>query len=336
MKSFKYIVSFVGIIFLLTACQGKVETKETKTDSAYPMTISNFARGEGSQEWTKKDETYPEVPKKVLANTQPAAELLLHLGLKEHIAGVGAVFGAGDPAVAKDFAELNHLSSGYIGKEKALSVSPDLVYGRGGLFDNQEWGNGTVDSINEMGIPTYVLETSVTGSTFASVYKDIENLGKLFNVPDKAKTFANEIKEQETAVKEKVKGVKQDRTFAYLHMSDPSEIMVYSAHGESFFNDLFKMAKLDNVFKDQTGDVSLETLIATNPDVLIVPDWSTYENGVSGKAITEALLKNPKLAGMKAIKNKQIFAVDYNYLFGYGYQSLTGIQQLVTDMYPDK
>ena len=35
---------------------------------------------------------------------------------------------------------------------------------------------------------------------------------------------------------------------------------------------------------------------------------------------------------MKAIKNKQIYAVDYNYLFGYGYQSLTGLEQLVDQM----
>jgi len=68
------------------------------------------------------------------------------LGLKDQIAGVGATFGAADKEVAADYAELNDLGSDYISKETALSVDPDLIFGRGGLFDNQDWGVGTVDS----------------------------------------------------------------------------------------------------------------------------------------------------------------------------------------------
>ena len=102
--------------------------------------------------------------------------------------------------------------------------------------------------------------------------------------------------------------------------------------GKYVFNDMFKMIKMDNVFKDQKGDVSEETLIQTDPDVLIVGDWSSIPGSISGQEVIDALLKNPKLQSMKAIKNKQIYAVDYNYLFGYGYQSLTGLEQLVDQM----
>lgn len=79
-----------------------------------------------------------------------------------------------------------------------------MIFGRGGLFDNQDWGVGTVDSLNEMGIPTYVQETSVTGATFDSVYQDIENLGKLFNVPEAAAAFEKELKDRQSALEEKV------------------------------------------------------------------------------------------------------------------------------------
>ena len=247
------------------------------------------------------------------------------------IAGVGATFGVADESVAKEFKELKDLGNSYISKETALSVDPDLVYGRGGLFDNQDWGVGTVDSLNEMGIPTYVLESSITGATFDSIYSDIENLGKIFNVEDKAKSFSKEIKARQAKLEAKVKDQKT-QTFAYLHMSDPSQVVVYAAHDEAFFNDIFKMIKMDNVFKDQKGDVSEETLIQTDPDVLIVGDWSSIPGSISGQEVIDALLKNPKLQSMKAIKNKKIYAVDYNYLFGYGYQSLTGLEQLVDQM----
>ena len=325
------LLSLTVAAFLLAACGNSQSKQETKSEAHYPLTIENVTKAEGGSKWTKKDETYQSKPKKVLANTRPAAELLLHLGLKDNIAGVGATFGVADESVAKEFKELKDLGNSYISKETALSVDPDLVYGRGGLFDNQDWGVGTVDSLNEMGIPTYVLESSITGATFDSIYKDIANLGKIFNVEDKAKSFSKEIKARQAKLEAKVKDQKT-QTFAYLHMSDPSQVVVYAAHDEAFFNDMFKMIKMDNVSKDQKGDVSEETLIQTDPDVLIVGDWSSIPGSISGHEVIEALLKNPKLQSMKAIKNKKIYAVDYNYLFGYGYQSLTGLEQLVDQM----
>lgn len=327
-------VSLGLLIALLGACGSQTGTEESTTasqGSTYPLTISNFTKAEGGTQWQEKEETFTKTPTKVMANTRPAAELLLHLGLKDNIAGVGATFGIADPDVETEFAELKDLGNSYISKEVALSVDPDMMFGRGGLFDNQDWGIGTVDEINEMGIPTYVLASSVTGATFDSVYTDIENLGKIFDVPEAAATFSAEIKERQEQLEEKVKD-KQTQTFAYLHMSDPSQVLVYAAHDESFFNDMFDRIKLDNVFRDQTGDVSEETLIETDPDVLIVGDWSSIEGSVTGQEVIDALYENPKLTSMKAVKNKQIYAVDYNYLFGYGYQSLTGLEKLVEEM----
>ena len=60
--------------------------------------------------------------------------------------------------------------------------------------------------------------------------------------------------------------------------------------------------------------------------------WSSIEGSISGDEIVKALYANPKLSSMKAIKNKKVYGVDYNYLFGYGYNSLTGLEKLVEDM----
>lgn len=321
----------VATVFL-GAC-GTKEAATEQAESGYPVTITNFAKAEGGTKWTEKKETFDAEPKKVVATTRPAAELLLHLGLKDQIAGVGATFGAADPSVEQEFKQLKDLGNSYIGKETALSVDPDLVYGRGGLFDNQDWGVGTVDALNEMGIKTYVLASSITGATFDSVYQDIANTGKIFNKEKEAATFADEIKTREAALKDQVKD-QPTQTFAYLHMSDPSQVSVYSAHDEPFFNDLFSMIKLENVFKDQSGEVSEETLIETDPEVIIVGDWSTIKDSVTGQQVIDGLYSNPKLSSMQAIKNKKVYAVDYNYLFGYGYQSLTGMEDLVKQMNP--
>ncbi|MFT8321525.1 MAG: ABC transporter substrate-binding protein [Bacillus sp. (in: firmicutes)] len=323
----------LATMLTLTACGGaakKSTTDEADTKEHYPLTVQNFTKAEGGTDWKNKDQVFDKAPERIMANTRPAAELLLHLGLADKIVGVGANFGAPDKSVEKEYAKLNILSDEYVGKEVTLGTNPDLVYGRGGLFDNADWGVGTVDTINEMGVKTYVLESSVTGGTYNSIYKDIENLGNIFNVQDKAEDFTKELKERQAAIASKLASIKEEKTFAYLHMSDPKEVYVYAANKETFFNDSFKMVKLDNVFKEEAGEVSIEMLIAANPDVLIIPDWED-----TADKIKEGLYTNPKLSSMKAIKNKQIYAVDYNYMFGYGYNSIDGMEILAKEMYPD-
>lgn len=332
----------IALTFMLTltACGGAAnsgsaeEQTQALAESHYPLTIQNYTKAEGGTVWEKKEQVFNKAPERIMANTRPAAELLLHLGLADKIVGVGANFGAPDKAVEAEYSKLNILSDEYVGKEVTLGTNPDLVYGRGGLFDNADWGVGTVGTLNDMGIKTYVLESSVSGGTYDSIYRDIENLGEIFSVQDKADLFIKELKERQAAISSKLAVITEGKTFAYLHISDPNEVNVYAAHQETFFNDAFKMVKLDNIFKDEAGEVSVETLIGADPDVLIIPNWDTSD-GSNANKLKEALYANPKLSSMKAIKNKQIYAVDYNYMFGYGYNTIDGMEVLAQEMYPD-
>lgn len=334
-KNLLFIVSLM-LILILAACgnnDSKEETKageaKTEGDSHYPVTIKNYKLPEGGKEWEENEQTFDKAPERILANTRPAAEILLHLGLGDKIVGVGASSGIPDKAVEEEYAKLNILSEDYISKEVALGPNPDFIYGRGGLFSNAEWGVGTVDSLNDMGINTFVLESSITDGTYESIYKDIENLGEIFNVEDKAESFIKQIKEKQNSVTSKLANIKENKTFAYLHMNDPKEISIYPASSETFFNDAFNMINLENVFKDATGEVGVEALIEADPDVLIIPSFEKKDE------VMKALYSNPKLSSMKAIKDKQIFAVEYNYLFGYGYNTIDGMETLAKEIYPD-
>lgn len=328
-------------ILLLSACGSAEKSGSDKSPNAanavqnqYPVTIQNFKKAEGGTTWEAKDQTFDKAPERVMANTKPAAELLLHLGLADKIVGVGADFGAPDKSVEAEYSKLNILSDSYVGKEVTLGTNPDLVFGRGGLFDNADWGVGTVDTLNGMGVKTYVLESSVTGGKYESIYKDIENVGKIFNVQEQADRFIKELKGRQEAIASKLESITEEKTFAYLHMSDPDLVNVYAAGEETFFNDSFNMVKLRNVYEGETGEISVEVLIDSDPDVLIIPNWDG--EGDSGPdVIKEALYNNSKLSSMKAIKNKQIYAIDFNYMFGYGYNAIDGMEILAKEMYPD-
>lgn len=338
----------IALVFVLSACGSKNEVKsenqtegntkvstnsqEKPTTTVYPLTIQNFKKAEGGTTWEKKEQIFDKAPERIMANTRPAAELLLHLGLGDKIVGVGANAGITDQTVEAEYAKLNILSDSYVSKEVTLGTNPDLVLGRGGLFDNADWGVGTVDNLNEMGVKTYVLESSVPGGTYESVYKDIENIGKIFNVQEKANSYIKELKARQEGIVNKLAGIADSKTFVYLHTNDPKEITVYPAGDETFLNDAFKMIKLTNSFEGQTGEVGLETLIATDPDVLIVPNWS---DAATLEKLKKGLYANSKLSSMKAIKNKQIYVVEFNYLFGYGYNTIDGMEILAKEMYPD-
>jgi len=121
-----------------------------------------------------------------------------------------------------------------------------------------------------------------------------------------------------------------------MFMTDPNELSVYPAYGESFFNSMFDVIGMDNVLRDMQGDVSVETLIDADPDVLIVPDWTTTTPGTKKNDMVDAIMKNEKLSSMTAVKNKQVYSVDYNYMFGYGYQALTGMELLMDEMYGEE
>jgi iron complex transport system substrate-binding protein len=335
MKKKKLLACGLTVLLLLAGC-GNSATNDGSDKAAksskshYPLTIHNYTKTEGGKDWKKKDQVYKEEPKRVMATTRTVAELLLHLGLKDRIVGVGGNFGAADTSVEKQYNSLKKLGSSYVGKEVAIGTNPDIIVSRGDLFDNADWGVGTVSSLNSMGVNTYALKSSIRGGTYDDIYQDIDNLGKIFNVLDKAKAFSNKLKAHQKKITSKLSKIKKTQTFAYLHMSDPKEVYVYSAYGETFFNNAFKMVKLNNVFKNVNGNVSVETLVKTNPDVLIVLDW-----GADGSKMKKALYSNPKLASMKAIKNKKIHSMDYNYLFSYSYNTLDGLDTLAKEMYPD-
>lgn len=309
-----------------------------ETGTVYPLVIKNYTKAEGGTEYVEKEITFEKAPERIVATTRTAAEFLIHLGLGDKIVGVGGVFGEPDTTVEEEFNKLTNLGKSYISKEVAMSVNPDFIFGRGGLFDNADWGVGTVDDLNEMGIKTYVMESSVTGGTFDSIYTDIEMIGKIFNVQEEAEKFANELRERQQAVVEALSAIDQEKTFGYIHSSDPENLYIYSAYNETFFNDMFRMLKLQNVFETVQGEVSVESLIEANPDVLITLHWDTEGEDATQtdeQATMNDVLTNPKLEGMVAIENQQVFIANYNHLFGYSYQSLDGLEKLAKQLYPD-
>lgn len=307
------------------------DTAETTTaeakDTVYPLTVSNFSIKDGT--WEAKKQTFQEAPSKVVATTQPTAELLIRLGLTDKMAGVAALYGDTPDDIAGEFAKIPVLSKDYVSKEPVLGADPDLIIGRGDLFADAEWGVGTINDLNGLGINTYVLNTCQSGATIDALYKDIATIGEIFNVQAKAAEFSASLHERETALKNSITNKDEIKTYAYVNIQDGA-VSVYSGSTDTFQNSVLNLINLDNAFKDAAGEINLEEFISTDPDILLI---SYYAGGPDPDEIINELYAMPSIQSMKAIKNKQAYVIDYNQFWAYGYQIFDGVEKLGSEVY---
>jgi len=301
------------------------ESAASGAKTTYPLVVENYTTaGEGAA-WEKKDQTFDKAPERVVANTQPIAELLIKLGLVDKLVGVAALYGELDPEVATEFAKVPVLSKDYVSKEPVVGANPDLVIGRGDLFADADWGVGTVNGLNELGIRTYVNGTSVKGATLDTLYQDIENIGKIFDIQDKANEHVAKLKERAEALKTSFADAKP-QTFAFVSDIGEGGITAYTGNNDTFQGEALGFLNLKNGFADFEGtNVSAEQLIAGNPDILLL---SYYAGGPDPEKTLKELYANPAMQDINAVKNKKVFVIDFNAYWGYGDQIFSAIEKL--------
>ncbi|OJF93910.1 ABC transporter substrate-binding protein [Alkalibacterium sp. 20] len=341
-KMTKYLGLVTASALLLGAC-GQTDSTEDQTnttdneepteqteETAFPLTLDNYTVSSEGAEFSEKEITYESRPESIVANNQGTAELLLQLGLADDITGVAALYGAGDEAVAEDFSSIPVLAEGYVGKELVVGADPDIVVGRGQLFSNAEWGTGTVEELNELDIQTYIQATSTTGATFDDLYADIDNLGELFTVEENAQEFSDDVQTRMDAL---VAGVPEDQEpldYAYIFGAEGTNVDIYSGAADTYLNDALSYMDLNNTFADAAGEISVEALLEADPDVLLMVN---YTGGRAPEDSMADLKANEALSSLTAIQEDRVYTIDYNQFWSYGYQILTGMEKLSTQVY---
>lgn len=319
---------------VLSACGQTDSTNNqasTNKDSAvFPLTLENYTGSSEGTKFSAKEITYKSLPTSIVANNQGTAELLLQLGLGEDLVGVAALYGEGDKTVAEEFSKIPVLSKEYVGKELVVGADPDIVIGRGQLFASAEWGTGTVEELNELGIQTYIQATSTSDATFDDLYTDIKNLGQLFTVEEKAQKFSDDIQKRMDKLVESIPADQETMDYAYIFDAEGTNVNSYSGSTDTYLNDALSHMKLNNIFSNMTGEISVEALLEANPDVLLLVN---YTGGRDPKESLADLKANEALSSLTAIKEDRIYTIDYNQFWSYGYQILSGMEQLSTQVY---
>lgn len=202
--------------------------------------------------------------------------------------------------VADDFEGIPELEKS---QENAVASGADLIIGEISAFKDTNWG--TFESLEDKGINCYALNgTVVADETMDSIYQDIENMGKIFKVEDKAEALIEDTKAQISEIQDAVKDVKEeDKVKAFVMDSlSGNEIYTTSAGLES---NLIELAGGINTTKGMSDSrwftTSVETLVTANPDVIIFNDY-----GVEGQVQEnmDFITNNAALADVPAVKNQ--------------------------------
>ncbi|WP_022888900.1 putative F420-0 ABC transporter substrate-binding protein [Agromyces italicus] len=301
-------VAALGAAALLAGCASPTgadpaaDSAATGADaeaSAYPLTIDNCGT----------EVTFEAAPERVVTVKSSTLELMLALGLEEKIVGTAFSDGPVPSEYADAATELEVLSDKVPSQEATLAVEPELIYA-GWESNLSAEGAGERDALAALGVASYVAPAACKGEgympdplTFDEVFREFDEAGAIFGVPERAAELVAAQREALEAVRPSEAGYTalwyssgSDQPFVGAGIGAPQMIM--------------DAAGLDNVAADVHDTwtaMSWEAVVEADPDVIVLVDapWNTAE------AKIEALSSNPATAGLPAVQGERYVVVDF-------------------------
>ncbi|MFE0377653.1 ABC transporter substrate-binding protein [Streptomyces inhibens] len=302
----------LALALALTGCGAKVsdDGKHTAQPSGhYPVTVENCG--------TRT--TYDKAPGRVVTNDVGITEIMFALGLENRMAGyvmpdnVGSLDAVPWKAA---YDTVPRLSNKAITKEMALDARADLVFA-GWNYGFGEDNGLTPASLKKLGIGSYVLTESchhgADGSArgvmppLEALYTDLETLGKIFDVEDRAAALVKRYKTQVADAAAKAPAP-AERPSVFLYDDGRDKPLTSGKYAGP--HDIITKAGGDHTMKDLKDSwttVGWETVVARNPEVIVINNY-----GDTSAAQKKAFLTSyPPLANVSAIKHHRIYVMDY-------------------------
>lgn len=316
----------LATLTLITGCGGAVGTPAgpaAAPAAGFPVTDAGNCG---------VDTTYDAPPKRAVTLTSNATELLLELGLQDSMVGTAYLKGRPiGPRYADAYRSVPVLSPGQPSLEQLLAAEPDLVYA--GYPDGFSESSGhTRARLAELGIHTHLNpEACAQGrSGFDMLFGEINRVGQIFGVPDRAERSVDGLRSRLDAVAARLGTVEPVPVFVY----NSGTAAPRTAGGEAILTEMIERAGGRNVFADlpeRWGEVSWEQVAQRRPAVILIYDY--LEPSVESKIAT--LRANPTIASVPALAANAFPTVGLS-LAQPGPRSVDAVEQLARDLHPDR
>ena len=298
-------------------------------ESHYPVTITNY--NYAGEEVTY---TFEQAPEKVIAVYQGSIETMIALGLEEHVLASYGLDNEVKEEWKAGFEKMNYDESVFApDKETVTMLDPDMIFSWGSLFGEKTLGD--VSNWNEKGIATYMNSNTRPGGhprTLENEYTDILNIGKIFNVEDKAEALVNEMKDEVANTLAAVEGQETVR----VAVLEPLGGKITNYGASSLAGDMVVQLGGELV-KPEGNEMSKEDLIACDPDVIFVV-YMAYAGDDPETVKAEQLaviMDDPALASLSAVQNGRVHLIMLGDMYAAGPRTIDGIKTFAAGMYPE-
>lgn len=295
--------------------------------SHYPVTITNY-----DYEGNQVEYTYEKAPERVLAVYQGSIETMIALGLEDHVLASYGLDNEVKDEWKVGFERMHYDSSIFApDKETVTLLEPDMILSWGSYFGEKTLGD--VYQWNEKGVGSYMNSNTVPGGTrtLENEYTDILNIGKIFDVEDRAQALVDQMKDQ-------VEG-----TLAAVQGQDPVRVAVVEPisggmtnYGADTLAGDMVTALGGQLAKPDGGEVGKEDLVACDPDVIFVV-YMAYagDDPETVKATQLSLIQDdPAFASLKAVRSGSIHLIMLGDMYASGPRTIDGLTTLAAGMYP--
>lgn len=307
---------------------GEETASEGETRTEYPLTITTY-----DYDGNEIETTYEKAPEKVLAVYQGSIETMLALGLEDHLVATAGLDNEVPEDLKEAFSKTNYLDEFTPSLETVTMLEPDMILSWSSLFSDENLGNVT-DWIDK-GCNTYYNTNTRPGGdrTLENEFTDILNIGKIFDVQDKAQAIVDD-----------AKAVIDKTLTATADVKDKPSVMVLEPLGDNITNYGVKSLGGDMVTQlgatlanPDASTVGKEDIIAANPDVIFVvympyagDDPETVKN--SQLAVIQ---DDESLKSLDAVKNGRVYPIMLSEMYASATRTQDGIETFAKGLYPD-
>lgn len=298
------LVTVVAATFLLAACGADIE------DSTGAAGVKTTVRRCGEPvEYT--------VPQRAVVYEGGSADKMFALGLADHVHGY--VLPPANPPVtespwAADYAKVEFLSDDLLNRELVVDANADFVVAG--------WNSGFSDArgitpeiLDTLGIQSFMHAESCFNypgfperhTPFDGLYTDLERLGQIFGVRERATALIERYRQRVAEVRENAPTGPPVKVFLYDSGTDKP----YTAASQVPPNDIIRFAGGVNVFGDVPARwtaTSWEAVVDAAPEVIIILE---YQDAPAQQKI-DFLKTNPATAALPAVVANNFFVLDYN------------------------
>jgi iron complex transport system substrate-binding protein len=317
---------FFVVASLFTACLATVGIERTATATERARTLI---------ENCGVSTNYTQPPSRAVTLNQAATEVMLALGLQDRVVGTAYL----DDQVLQEFAaayqRIPILAAKYPSREVLLATRPDFLYAAypgafsaAGIGSRADWKSRRVD--------TYLAPAACTdksrppGVSLELTFAELRDVARIFGVTSRAEKLIDAYRTELQVVRDQIGPISKPPAVFWYDEEDPPHVGACCGAP----NDILRLVGAKNIFADTPGSwtpVSWETVIARNPDVIVLANasWSTAATK------RQLLLSKKALAGVEAIKRGRIVEIDFAYTTP-GIRNVAAVRKLAEALYPER